>query len=85
MPEAYIVDALRSPTGKRKGALSHVHAIDLGARVLKALVERSAIPGEDYDDVIFGCVDTIGAPGRGHRPHQLAGRRFATERARDHD
>ena len=34
MPEAYIVDALRSPTGKRKGALSDVHAIDLGAQVL---------------------------------------------------
>ena len=61
MAEAYIVDALRSPTGKRKGGLSHVHAIDLGAHVLKALVERNVIPGEDYDDVIFGCVDTIGS------------------------
>ncbi|MEG0964271.1 MAG: acetyl-CoA C-acetyltransferase [Pseudomonas sp.] len=61
MPQAYIIDALRSPTGKRKGALSEVHAIDLGAHVLKALVERNNIPAEDYDDVIFGCVDTIGA------------------------
>ncbi len=61
MAEAYIVDALRSPTGKRKGGLSHVHAIDLGAHVLKALVERNVIPSEDYDDVIFGCVDTIGS------------------------
>ena len=61
MPEAYIVDALRSPTGKRKGALAEVHAIDLGAHVLKALVQRNGIPAEDYDDVIFGCVDTIGA------------------------
>ena len=61
MPQAYIVDALRSPTGKRKGGLAHVHAIDLGAHVLKALVERNGIPGEDYDDVIFGCVDTIGS------------------------
>ena len=61
MPEAYIVDALRSPTGKRKGALAEVHAIDLGAHVLKALVQRNAIPAEDYDDVIFGCVDTIGS------------------------
>ena len=60
MAEAYIVDALRSPTGKRKGGLSHVHAIDLGAHVLKALVERNAIPSEDYDDVIFGCVTQIG-------------------------
>jgi acetyl-CoA C-acetyltransferase len=61
MPQAYIIDALRSPTGKRKGALSEVHAIDLGAHVLKALVERNSIPAEDYDDVIFGCVDAIGA------------------------
>jgi len=61
MPQAYIVDALRSPTGKRKGSLAHVHAIDLGAHVLKALVERNAIPAEDYDDVIFGCVDAIGS------------------------
>ena len=61
MPQAYIIVALRRPTGKRKGALSEVHAIDLGAHVLKALVQRNAIPAEDYDDVIFGCVDTIGA------------------------
>ncbi len=61
MAEAYIVDALRTPTGRRKGGLSHVHAIDLGAHVLKALVERNAIPADEYDDVIFGCVDTIGS------------------------
>jgi len=61
MPEAYIVDALRTPTGKRKGSLAHVHAIDLGAHALKALVERNSIPADEYDDVIFGCVDTIGS------------------------
>jgi acetyl-CoA C-acetyltransferase len=61
MSEAYIVDALRSPTGKRKGGLAAVHGADLGAHVIKAIVERNAIPSEDYDDVIFGCVDTIGA------------------------
>lgn len=61
MREAYIVDALRSPTGKRKGALAGVHGADLGAHVIAALVGRNAIPAEDYDDVIFGCVDTIGA------------------------
>ncbi len=61
MPEAYIVDALRTPTGRRKGGLSQVHAIDMGAHVLKALVKRNNIPAEDYDDVIFGCVDTIGS------------------------
>ena len=61
MPQAYIVDAVRTPTGKRKGGLAHVHAIDLGAHVLKALVERNQIPADEYDDVIFGCVDTIGS------------------------
>ena len=60
MPEAYIVDALRSPTGKRKGGLAHIHGADLGAHVLKSLVERNGIPDADYDDVIFGCVDAIG-------------------------
>ncbi|MCB1677550.1 MAG: acetyl-CoA C-acetyltransferase [Halioglobus sp.] len=60
MAEAYIVDALRSPTGRRKGGLAHVHGADLGAHVLRAIVERNAIPDVDYDDVLFGCVDTIG-------------------------
>ncbi|MRI34004.1 acetyl-CoA C-acyltransferase [Endozoicomonas sp. OPT23] len=60
MPEAYIVDAVRTPTGRRKGGLSHVHGADLGAHVLKAIVERNGIPDNEYDDVIFGCVDTIG-------------------------
>ncbi len=60
MPEAYIVDAVRSPTGRRKGGLAHVHGADLGAHVLKAIVERNSIPDNEYDDVIFGCVDTIG-------------------------
>lgn len=58
--DAYIVDALRTPIGRRRGGLSHMHGADLGAHVLKALVERNAIPAEDYDDVIFGCVDAIG-------------------------
>ncbi|WP_028628156.1 acetyl-CoA C-acetyltransferase [Metapseudomonas resinovorans] len=60
MPEAYIVDALRTPTGRRKGGLSQIHAADLGAHVLRELVARNPIPDADYDDVIFGCVDTIG-------------------------
>ncbi len=60
MAEAYIVDAARSPTGRRRGSLADVHAADLGAHVLKAIVERNEIPDEDYDDVIFGAVDTIG-------------------------
>ena len=61
MPDAFIVDALRSPTGKRKGSLAQVHGADLGAHVIKAIVDRNDIPPAEYDDVIFGCVDTIGA------------------------
>lgn len=61
MAEAYIVDALRTPTGRRKGGLAHVHGADLGAHVLKAIVERNGIPDNEYDDIIFGCVDTVGS------------------------
>lgn len=61
MAEAYIVDALRSPTGKRRGSLAAMHGADLGAHVIEALVARNPIPADEYDDVIFGCVDTIGA------------------------
>ena len=60
MAEAYIVDAVRSPTGRRKGGLSDVHAADLGGHVLKTLVDRNSIPDDEYEDVMFGCVDTIG-------------------------
>jgi acetyl-CoA C-acetyltransferase len=60
MAEAYIVDALRTPTGKRRGSLANVHAADLGAFVLKTLMERNAVPPGDVDDVIFGCVDAVG-------------------------
>lgn len=58
--DAYIVDALRTPTGRRKGSLAGIHGADLGAFAIKALVERNTIPDADYEDVIFGCVDTIG-------------------------
>ena len=60
MAEAYIIDAIRTPTGRRKGGLSGVHGADLGGFILKELVERNNVPAEDYDDVVFGCVDTIG-------------------------
>ncbi|MFC9788280.1 acetyl-CoA C-acetyltransferase [Rhodococcus sp. NPDC127528] len=60
MPEAYIVDAIRTPIGKKNGGLAPVHPIDLGAHVIKAVVERTGIDPSDVDDVIFGCVDAIG-------------------------
>ncbi|WP_328334853.1 MULTISPECIES: acetyl-CoA C-acetyltransferase [unclassified Streptomyces] len=61
MPEAFIVEAVRTPVGRRKGALSGVHPADLGAHVLRALLERSGADPADVDDVYFGCVSQIGA------------------------
>jgi acetyl-CoA C-acetyltransferase len=60
MAEAFIVDAIRTPVGKRNGGLSKVHPADLGAHVLTHLVARSGIDPLLVDDVVFGCVDAIG-------------------------
>jgi len=60
MPEAYIVDALRTPVGRRGGGLSAVHPADLGAHAIRTLVERTGIDPLAVDDVVFGCVDTVG-------------------------
>jgi len=60
MAEAYIVEAVRTAVGKRGGTLSQVHPADLGAHILKAVVERSGVDPNAVDDVIFGCIDQIG-------------------------
>jgi acetyl-CoA C-acetyltransferase len=60
MAEAFIVDAVRTPVGRRGGGLSKEHPADLGAHVLKALVERSKLDPKAVEDVVFGCLDTIG-------------------------
>jgi acetyl-CoA C-acetyltransferase len=60
MAEAYIVDAVRSPVGRRGGALAHVHPADLGAHSIAALVERTGIDPAAVDDVVLGNVDSIG-------------------------
>ena len=60
MPEAYIVEAVRSPVGRRGGGLSQVHPADLGAHSIRALVERSGIDPAAVDDVVWGNVDSIG-------------------------
>jgi acetyl-CoA C-acetyltransferase len=60
MPDAYIVEAVRSPVGKRNGGLAAVHPADLGAHALTALVERSGIDPSAVEDVVFGCLDTLG-------------------------
>jgi len=58
--EAYIVGAVRTPVGSRKGALKDVHSADLGAHALKALMERTGVDPSAVEDVIMGCVMQAG-------------------------
>src|SRR4051794_13070677 len=60
MAEAYIVDAVRAPVGRRNGGLSQVHPADLGAHSIKALMERTGVDPGAVEDVVFGNVDSIG-------------------------
>ena len=60
MPEAYIIDAVRSPVGRRGGSLAGVHPADLGAHSIRALMDGVDVDPVAVDDVVFGCVDTIG-------------------------
>src|SRR5512143_3605782 len=58
--EAFIVEAVRTPVGRRNGGLQDVHPADLGAHSIRALLERSGIDPMAVDDVVFGCLDTLG-------------------------
>ena len=60
MAEAVIVEAVRSPVGKRNGGLSGVHPADLSAQVLSGLVQRAGVDPALVDDVIWGCVMQAG-------------------------
>jgi acetyl-CoA C-acetyltransferase len=60
MPEAYIVEAVRTAVGKRNGGLSGVHPVDLGAAAWRGLFDRTDVDPGAVDDVIAGCVDAIG-------------------------
>ncbi|MGI5128566.1 thiolase family protein [Pseudonocardia sp. CA-107938] len=60
MPEAVVVEAVRTPIGKRRGSLAEVHPVDLSAAVLTALAERTGIDPALVDDVIWGCVNQVG-------------------------
>ena len=60
MPEAYIIDAIRTPIGRKKGSLAHLHPADLGAHPIRALVQRPGIDPAAVDDVVWGCCDAIG-------------------------
>jgi acetyl-CoA C-acetyltransferase len=58
--EAFIVDAVRTPVGRRGGGLATAHPADLGGHVIGALLDRAGADPAAVDDVVFGCVDTIG-------------------------
>ena len=59
----FLVDAIRTPIGRRAGGLAHIHPINLAAHVLRALVQRSQIEASTVDDVIMGCVTQTGEQG----------------------
>lgn len=58
--DAYIIDAVRTPIGRRGGSLAEVHPTDLGAFVIRTILERCDVDPAAIDDVILGCVDQIG-------------------------
>ena len=60
MPEAFIIDAVRTPVTRRGGSLASAHPADLGAHVITALLARAQADPGAVDDVVFGCVDTVG-------------------------
>ncbi|MCP5395221.1 MAG: acetyl-CoA C-acetyltransferase [Sphingomonadaceae bacterium] len=60
MPEAYIVDAVRSPVGRKKGSLAHLHPADLAAHPLRELFKRNDVDPAAVEDVVWGCTETIG-------------------------
>ena len=60
MAEAYIIDALRTPVGRRGKSLAEVHPLDLAAAPLAELVRRNNIDSEQYDEIILGCIDQVG-------------------------
>jgi acetyl-CoA C-acetyltransferase len=61
MSDAYIVEAVRTPVGRRRGGLAAVHPADLGAHPIRSIVERTGVDPAAIEDVVFGCLDTIGA------------------------
>ena len=63
MTTAVIVDAIRTPLGKRNGKLQNWHPVDLAAETLKALISRTGIDPAVIDDVIMGCVMQVGEQG----------------------
>lgn len=63
MSNAYIIDAVRTPTGRRKGTLAGTHPVDLGAHVLRGVIERNEVDAEAIEDVQLGCVTQVAEQG----------------------
>ena len=61
MANAYIVGAVRTATGRKNGRLSRMHPVDMGAAVVDELVERTGVPTDKVDDLVFGVVMQIGS------------------------
>ncbi len=63
MSEAYIIDAVRTPRGKRGGSFAHTHPVNLAVTALNALPERTGLDPAEIDDVVMGCVTQTGEQG----------------------
>ena len=60
MRDAVVVEAVRTPIGRRKGSLADIHPVDLSATVLNSLIERTGLAPDVVDDVVWGCVGQVG-------------------------
>jgi len=63
MGTAFIIDAIRTPVGRRNGSLAGLHPVELGALPLKALMQRTGLPSDAIEDVVYGCVTPVGEQG----------------------
>ena len=60
MPEAYVIDAVRTAVGKRNGSLAGIHPIDLGVHAFRGIFDRNDVDPAAVDDAVVGCVDAVG-------------------------
>ena len=63
MPDAYILEALRTPIGKRRGSFSHIRPDDLAGLCLNGLSHRAGVDPAEIEDVVMGCVTQVGEQG----------------------
>ena len=84
MRDVVVVEAVRSPVGRRKGGLSAMHSADLLGEVQRAVVERSGIDPAEIEQVVGGCVGQVGHAGRQRHPHRVAAGRAPARGRRHH-